>query len=74
QWVAAGWVDSFRHLHPDSITYSWWSQRTNARVRNIGWRLDYFWIHESLLPRLRGAGIATDVTGSDHCPVWLELG
>ncbi|MBU2720021.1 exodeoxyribonuclease III, partial [Acidithiobacillus ferridurans] len=55
------------------VEYSWWSQRTNARARNIGWRLDYFWIHENLLPRLRGAGIATDVTGSDHCPVWLEL-
>ena len=73
QWAAAGWVDSFRHLHPGAVEYSWWSQRTNARARNIGWRLDYFWIHESLLPRLRGAGIATEVTGSDHCPVWLEL-
>ncbi|MBU2761337.1 exodeoxyribonuclease III [Acidithiobacillus sulfurivorans] len=73
QWQQAGWVDSFRHLHPDEARYSWWSQRTDARSRDIGWRLDYFWVHQSLLPRLRAAGIATEVMGSDHCPVWLEI-
>ena len=73
RWAAAGWVDSFRYLHPDRQCFSWWSQRTAARERNVGWRLDYFWVHQSLLPRLRGAGIATEVTGSDHCPVWLEI-
>ncbi|WP_308389581.1 exodeoxyribonuclease III [Acidithiobacillus sp. AMEEHan] len=73
RWEAAGWVDSFRYLHPETQRYSWWSQRTAARERNVGWRLDYFWVHRSLLPRLRGAGIATEVQGSDHCPVWLEI-
>ncbi|MEY2341791.1 exodeoxyribonuclease III [Acidithiobacillus sp. IBUN Pt1247-S3] len=73
RWEAAGWVDSFRHLYPEQVCYSWWSQRTAARERNIGWRLDYFWVHKSLLPRVRGAGIATEVFGSDHCPVWLEI-
>ncbi|MGE4531226.1 MAG: exodeoxyribonuclease III [Acidithiobacillus sp.] len=72
-WIENGWIDSFRYLYPDRVSYSWWSQRSDARTRNIGWRLDYFWIHQSLLPRLRDAGIATEVTGSDHCPVWLEI-
>lgn len=72
-WEQHGWVDSFRHFHPDAARYSWWSQRTDARSRDIGWRLDYFWVHQSLLPRLQDAGIATEVTGSDHCPVWLEI-
>ncbi len=73
QWEQNGWVDSFRYFYPDQTRYSWWSQRTDARSRDIGWRLDYFWVHQSLLPRLRAAGIATEVTGSDHCPVWLEI-
>ncbi len=73
RWEAAGWVDSFRYLHPQEQCFSWWSQRTAARERNVGWRLDYFWVHRSLLPRIRGAGIATDVLGSDHCPVWLDI-
>jgi len=66
-------VDSFRHLYPERVEYSWWSQRTNARARNVGWRLDYFWVHRSLLGRVRDAGIAMDVMGADHCPVWLEI-
>jgi exodeoxyribonuclease-3 len=73
QWEAAGWVDSFRHLYPERVEYSWWSQRTNARARNVGWRLDYFWVHRNLLGRVRDAGIATEVMGADHCPVWLEI-
>ncbi len=73
-WIEHGWVDSFRQLHPDAReAYSWWSMRTRARDRNIGWRLDYFFVHESLMPRVKSAGIASDVLGADHCPVWLEI-
>jgi exodeoxyribonuclease-3 len=74
QWVERGWVDSFRFLNPDAReAYSWWSLRTRARERNIGWRLDYFFVHKDLMPRVKSAGIASDVTGADHCPVWLEI-
>lgn len=75
RWVEHGWVDSFRHLYPDTPqAYSWWSFRAAARSRNVGWRLDYFFVHRSLLDRVQDAGIAAGVTGADHCPVWLELG
>ena len=74
QWRAHGWVDAFRHIHPERRdAYSWWSLRSGARERNVGWRIDYFFVHESFLPRVKDAGIATDVMGADHCPVWLEL-
>lgn len=74
RWREHGWVDSFRHLHPDARgAYTWWSPFARARDRNVGWRLDYCFIHERLLPRLRGAGIRADVLGSDHCPIWLDL-
>lgn len=69
-----GMVDSFRHLHPNERErYSWWSQRGGARERNVGWRLDTFFITPDLLPRLRGAEILDGVRGSDHCPVELRL-
>jgi exodeoxyribonuclease-3 len=76
RWVAHGWCDSFRLLHPTACgAYTWWSPRTAARDRNIGWRLDYLFVHERLVTRVRAAGIAADVrlAGVDHCPVWLEL-
>ncbi len=70
----AGLVDSFRHAHPEARDrYSWWSQRGGARQRNVGWRLDYFFITPDLLPCMRGAEILDLVTGSDHCPVELRL-
>jgi len=69
-----GFVDTFRHLNPDlEGVYSWWSYRFSARAKNLGWRIDYFLISERLLPRLKSAGILCDITGSDHCPVTLEL-
>jgi exodeoxyribonuclease-3 len=72
--VAHGWVDTFRHLHPDTAgAYTWWDPRTRARARNVGWRLDYCFIHQRDLARVRDAGIAAEVTGSDHCPIWLDL-
>lgn len=69
----AGFVDTFRHLHPEERTYSWWSYRFSARAKNIGWRIDYFLISRRLLPQLKSADIHTDITGSDHCPVSLLL-
>ena len=72
--LAAGFVDTFRHLYPDrKDAYSWWSYFGNARERNVGWRLDYFIVSERLAPRVREARILADVYGSDHCPVTLEL-
>jgi exodeoxyribonuclease-3 len=69
-----GYIDTFRKLHPDTKdAYSWWSYRTAARKRNVGWRLDYFYISPDLLPKLKRAEILTEVMGSDHCPVLLEL-
>jgi exodeoxyribonuclease-3 len=74
RWAEHGWVDTFRYLHPDTRdAYTWWDMKTGARARNVGWRLDYCYIHHRYLDRLQGAGIAADVTGSDHCPIWLEL-
>lgn len=69
----AGFVDTFRYLHPDAETYSWWSYRYQARQKNIGWRIDYFLISERLVPRLRSAEIHTDILGSDHCPVSIVI-
>jgi exodeoxyribonuclease-3 len=74
RWAEHGWVDTFRYLHPDRRdAYTWWDMKTGARARNVGWRLDYCYIHNCYLDRLQGAGIAADVTGSDHCPIWLDL-
>lgn len=70
----AGFVDTFRHLHPDQAdTYSWWSYQKFARRRNDGWRLDYFLVTKDLESSIEGASIYTEVQGSDHCPVALEL-
>lgn len=70
----AGFIDTFRYFYPDvEGIYSWWSYRFSARAKNAGWRIDYFCVSESLKDRLRDAKILTDVTGSDHCPVVLEI-
>ena len=71
--LAAGFADSFRRLHPDTVQYSWWSYRMKARERNVGWRIDYFLVSERLLERVRAAEIYDQVPGSDHCPVGLVL-
>ena len=74
QVVASGLVDAFRYLHPDAVgAYSWWSYMGGARARNIGWRIDYFVVSEVLAPLLKGVDIRSDVTGSDHCPVEIEV-
>ena len=69
----AGFADSFRVLHPDEVKYSWWSYRFQARKHNAGWRIDYFLVSNDVQDRVRQARIHTDVFGSDHCPVELEL-
>ena len=74
QVVASGLVDAFRYLHPDAVgAYSWWSYMGGARARNIGWRIDYFVLSEALAPLLKEVDIRSDVTGSDHCPVEIEV-
>ena len=69
----AGFVDTFRLLHPDEVKYSWWSYRFSARLKNAGWRIDYFLTSRRLADRIRLADIHTDIHGSDHCPVELVL-
>jgi exodeoxyribonuclease-3 len=73
--VARGYVDTFRHLHPDAVEYSWWSYRFRARESNAGWRIDYFFVTEEMIRKkqIAAAFIAGDVPGSDHCPVGLVL-
>lgn len=71
--LSSGFTDSFRWLHPEQVTYSWWSYRFHAREKNTGWRIDYFLISDRLRDRLEGADIHTDIYGSDHCPVELTL-
>lgn len=73
--LAAGFVDTYRYFYPDQTdAYTWWSFMPKVRERNIGWRIDYFLASERLAPSLLGAGIDSQVMGSDHCPVMLELG
>jgi len=72
--ISHGYVDTFRHMHPDEPDhYSWWDYVTRARERNVGWRIDYFFINKEILPRLRDTFILTDINGSDHCPVGITL-
>lgn len=68
-----GYIDCFRHLYPDTVKYSWWTYRFNARQNNAGWRIDYHYITPGLLTHLKNAEIHNDVMGSDHCPVSIEL-
>ena len=71
--LASGFADSFRRLHPEEVKYSWWSYRFRARENNAGWRLDYFLVSERLMTSVKGASILTDIMGSDHCPVELNI-
>jgi len=72
--LGAGFTDSFRYLYPDRAdAYSWWSYRANARARNIGWRIDYFVVSDRLRDSIKEAYILPEVTGSDHCPVGLDM-
>jgi len=71
--VAHNWTDTYRLINKDKIEYSWWSQRSGARPRNIGWRIDYFFIDAKLKSKITDAFILTNVVGSDHCPVGIGL-
>lgn len=73
QLLSNGFIDTFRTLYPEQITYSWWSYRFRAREKNTGWRIDYFLISERLRDRLEDAKIHTEIMGSDHCPVEIIL-
>ena len=73
QLLNNGFTDTFRTLYPEQVTYSWWSYRFHAREKNAGWRIDYFLISNRLRDRLQDAKILTDIMGSDHCPVELDL-
>ncbi|MBQ2995939.1 MAG: exodeoxyribonuclease III [Oscillibacter sp.] len=74
QLLSSGFADTFRRLHPDLTgAYSWWSYRFNARKNNAGWRIDYFIVSERLMERVENADIWSEILGSDHCPVVLDL-
>ncbi len=71
--LQSGFTDTFRWKYPEQVTYSWWSYRFQARQKNAGWRIDYFVVSNRLQPRVADAKILTDIFGSDHCPVELDL-
>ena len=71
--LKSGFVDTFRYLYPEKVLYSWWSYRFFAREKNIGWRIDYFITSDTLKKQIKEAGIYTDILGSDHAPVYLEI-
>ena len=71
--INAGFIDTFRALNPDAVRYTWWSHWGQARANNVGWRIDYFFISETLKKNLKSAEIYENVMGSDHCPISIEL-
>ena len=74
RFTGGGFIDTFRHFYPDrDSVYTWWSFRAGARARNVGWRIDYFLVSASMLPKLKSADIHNDIMGSDHCPVSIEI-
>ena len=74
KYIAAGFVDSFRYLHPTQAdAYTWWSNRMGARSRNVGWRIDYGFVDKDLKNNIVSANIFPEVQGSDHCPISIEL-
>jgi exodeoxyribonuclease-3 len=66
-------VDTFRNLHPKKVKYSWWDMKTRARDRNVGWRIDYFWVSKILMKKVKKSLIHNDIYGSDHCPISIEI-
>ena len=71
--LAAGFTDTFRSLYPDKVQYSWWSYMYHAREKNVGWRIDYFVVSDRIFPNVKDSFILDTVTGSDHCPVGIEI-
>ena len=72
-FVDHGYIDTFRHFHKEPDQYSWWDLKTRARERNVGWRIDYFFVNKSFLPYVNDAFILQDIMGSDHCPIGIEV-
>ncbi len=72
-FLESGYIDTFRKFNPDPHNYTWWSYRMNARERNVGWRIDYFCTDGGMEKKIKDAGIQSQVMGSDHCPVSLEI-
>lgn len=72
-FIDHGYVDTFRRFHPEPNQYSWWDLKTTARARNVGWRIDYFFVNKEFLPKITNAFINQEVMGSDHCPVGIEI-
>lgn len=73
KFIANGYTDTFRNSHPDKVEYSWWSYKFKARERNAGWRIDYHFVSNNMLSKIRDSKILTEVMGSDHCPVMIEV-
>ncbi len=73
RWFASGFTDAFRHLHPEEVSYSWWSYRARARERNKGWRLDYQSVSNSIQANILEARQMSEAVHSDHCPVWMKI-
>lgn len=73
KFILEGYVDTFRKFHPEEVKYSWWSYRFKAREKNVGWRIDYFFITENLIDKINSAEILNEVMGSDHCPIKIGL-
>lgn len=71
--LSSGMIDTFRNLYPDKQEYSWWSYRFNARANNSGWRIDYFLVSEDIVSKVQNSGIYTEILGSDHAPIFLEI-
>ncbi|HOG74573.1 MAG TPA: exodeoxyribonuclease III, partial [Methanofastidiosum sp.] len=73
RFIEIGFIDTFRHFNKNPGNYSWWDYKSKARDRNVGWRIDYFYISSNLLDNLNSAFILNEVMGSDHCPIGIEL-
>lgn len=73
KYLNSGFVDTFRFLHPNDVKYTWWSYRFNSRIKNIGWRIDYFLVSDRIKNKIIKADILSEVKGSDHCPIILEV-
>jgi len=72
-FIDHGYADTFRYFNKEPNQYSWWDMKTNARERNVGWRIDYFFVNKELMPKVKNAFILQGILGSDHCPVGIEI-
>jgi exodeoxyribonuclease-3 len=69
----SGFTDTFRYLNPDTVKYTWWSYRANARANNTGWRIDYFVVSDRIKEQIKHVELRNDILGSDHCPVEIDI-